>query len=317
MLTIYSNDAAGKLQTTAEMAHNTLIYLVAPTNTEIARTAQTLAIPEHLLRDPLDAGERPRIEKDGEGMLMVLHVPVAAASENRLYEEVPYRTMPIGIIHAKDHLVIVAKEEVPLLADMIAGHYGSYGTNMKTRITLLLFAAVAKAYTDFVKRISGQVASLQQQLKKAHRNQELFGLIHLNKSLVYFATSLRAMCHMFKRIAKGHDIKLYEEDERMLQDALVDLEQAAEVTEMRSNSLSSLMDAYAAVVHNNLNSVLKILTTLTIILVIPTMMGSIFSMNVALPYENEWMTTVVVSGLIVAMCSGLIYVFYKTRFLRF
>ncbi len=315
MLTIYRNEAAGKLQTITEMAPNTLIYLVAPTNTEIARTAQTLAIPEHLLRDPLDTGERPRIEKDEEGMLMVLHVPIAAAG-NRLDEEVPYRTMPIGIIHAKDHLVIVAKDEVPLLVNLIAGQYGSFGTNMKTRITLLVFAAIARAYTDFVKRITGQVASLQQQLKKAHRNKELFGLIHLNKSLVYFATSLRAMCHVFKRIAKGHDIKLYEEDERMLQDALVDLEQATEVTEMRCESLSSLMDAYAAIVHNNLNSVLKILTTLTIILVIPTMIGSIFSMNVALPYENEWMTTVVVGGIMVALCSGLIYVFYKTRFLR-
>ncbi len=316
MLKIYRHDAAGKLQIIDEMTHNSLIVLTAPTHTEIAQTAETLAIPEHLLRDPLDAGERPRIEKEQDHTLMVLHVP-AAVSDETVYGQAPYHTVPIGILHAKDHLVIVSKTELPLIGQMLSGQYGAYGTNMKTRITLLMFAAIAHSYTEYLTKITSQVGVLQHQLKQAHRNRELFGLIHLNKSLVYFSTSLKAMCSVFKRIAKGHDIKLYEEDERMLQDALVDLEQAAEVTEIRRESLSSLMDAYAAIVHNNLNSVLKILTTMTIVLVIPTMIGSIFSMNVALPYEQEWISTVVISGLILAICSGMIYLFYKTKFLRF
>lgn len=314
MLTIYQNDSTGRLQTVSGIGHNTVLYFVNPTDAEISRAAKALAISEDLFRDPLDINERPRIEKDGNALLIVLNIP--AEQDGNSMSEVPYRTMPIGIIHVQDQLIIVSREEVPIVSELLSGKYGSLQTHMKTRITLLLFEAVAQSYVDFLKRITGRVSELQNELKKAYRNRELFGLIHLNKSLVYFSTSLRGMRVVFQRLAKGNDMKLYEEDERMLHDALIDLEQAAEVTELRRESLSNLMDAYAAIVHNNLNSVLKILTTLTIVLMIPTMIGSIFSMNVGLPYEEEWMTTVVVGGLMVAISGILIYVFYKTKLLR-
>jgi len=188
---------------------------------------------------------------------------------------------------------------------------------MKTRITLLLFEAIAQSYLDFLKRIKVQVGRLQQELKESHNNRELFGLININKGLVYFSTSLRAMRNVFLHLSKGPDMKLYDEDEKMLHNALVDLEQAAEVTEMRSLSLSNLMDAYAAITHNNLNSVLKILTTITIVLMIPTILGSIFAMNVSLPFEDQPFMFVIILGLMAGISGGLVYVFYKTKFLRF
>lgn len=315
MLTIYQSNALGQIYTVPNISHNSLLYLVAPQEIEIEQISNTLSIPTDFLRNPLDINERPRIEKDGDALLIVLNVPVEIDKEE-LYEEVPYRTVPIGIVHVKNHLVIVTREESPLVTNVITGRYGSFQTHMKTRLTLILFEAIAQEYVNFLAQITDHVGRLQEDLKKARRNRELFGLIHLNKSLVYFSTSLRAMRLVFKRLATGQDIKLYKEDERILHDALVDIEQAAEVTEMRSQSLSNLMDAYAAIISNNLNSVLKILTTLTILMMIPTMFGSIFSMNVILPYEGEWISTVVVGGLIVTISAILIYIFYKTKILR-
>ena len=316
MLTIYQSNSIGQLQQVSDIVHNTLLYLVNPTDTEISQISNKLNVPKDFIRDSLDINERPRIEKEDSSMVIILNSPVVM-NEERLYEEIPYRTLPIGIIHVKDHLIIVTKEDNPLCRDIFSGKYGTFQTHMKTRITLLLFEAIAQSYLDFLKRIKAQVGRLQRELKESHNNRELFGLIHINKSLVYFSTSLRAMRNVFLHLSKGQDIKLYEEDQQMLHNALVDIEQAAEVTEMRSLSLSGLMDAYAAITHNNLNSVLKILTTLTLVLMIPTIIGSIFSMNVPIPYEDQPIMFIVVIGLMVGISGSLFYVFYKSKFLRF
>lgn len=315
MLTIYQSDSSGQLQKVSNIVHNTLLYLVNPTDTEISHVSNKLNIPENFIRDSLDINERPRIEKDASSMVIILNSPVAM-NEEQLYEKIPYRTIPIGIIHVKDHLVIVTKKDNPLCRNIFLGKYGTFQTHMKTRITLLLFEAIAQSYLDFLKRIKVQVGRLQQELKESHNNRELFGLININKGLVYFSTSLRAMRNVFLHLSKGQDMKLYDEDEKMLHNALVDLEQAAEVTEMRSLSLSNLMDAYAAITHNNLNSVLKLLTTITIVLMIPTILGSIFAMNVSLPFEDQPFMFVIILGLMAGISGGLVYVFYKTKFLR-
>ena len=124
------------------------------------------------------------------------------------------------------------------------------------------------------------------------------------------------MTILYKRMMDGHDIKIHAEEKNRLEDILIDIRQAAEITEMRRESLSNLMDAYAAIIHNNLNSVLKMLTTVAIVMIIPTMLGSVFSMNVALPHEEEWITTVVVAGLMLVTVSVLLMLFYKKKYLR-
>lgn len=310
MLTIYQSDAKACIQKVATTAHNSLLYMVNPTDVEITNTAKKLSIPQKFFHDSLDAFERPRIEKAEDALLIVLNLPVVGN------EEIPYQTMPIGVIHAENHLVIVSKEELPFFPALLAGKYGSFQTHMKTRITLLIFEAIMQSYGDFQTDVTKQVRKLQQKLKSAYRNNELFGMINLNKSLVSFSTAVSAMKIVFERLAKGLDIKLYTEDERMLQDVLIDIRQAVDVIEMRRESLSNLMDAYAVIISNNLNTVFKILTSLTIILVIPTMLGSIFSMNVALPYEFEVVSTIVVGSLMVIISSLLVYMFFKKKYFK-
>lgn len=315
MLTIYESNTLGQLVESTEIGHNAIVYMTNPSEAEISQTARALNLPTRFFSSALDQNERPRIEKDQDGLLMMLNVPVQVKNAE-LAKEMPYRTLPIGIIHAANNLVIVAREEVPILSELLAGKHGVFQSHMKTRLSLLLFKAIAESYHDFLAQINGQVSRLQKKLKTSYQNSELFGLINLNKSLVYFSTSLSAMAILYKRLMDGNDIKIHADEQKRLQAILSDIEQTAALTEMRRESLSNLMDAYAAIIHNNLNSVLKVLTTLAIIMVIPTMIGSTFSMNVALPYEEEWISTVVVGIGMVALSAGLLVFFYKKKYLR-
>ena len=315
MLKIYQSNAQGSLIETSEIEHNSLIYLVNPSKDEILQVAMQLNIPKAFFRDSLDKNERPRIEKDKDALLIVLNTPFMA-KEDANQNVVPYQTSPIGIIHTENNLIIVSRQQLPILNDLIAGQYGMFQSYMKTRISLLLFKAVAESYNQYLTQINKKISELQQKLKSAYRNHELFGLINLNKSLVFFSTSLSAMTILYKRMMDGHDIKIHAEEKNRLEDILIDIRQAAEITEMRRESLSNLMDAYAAIIHNNLNSVLKMLTTVAIVMIIPTMLGSVFSMNVALPHEEEWITTVVVAGLMLVTVSILLMLFYKKKYLR-
>ena len=315
MLKIYQSNAQGSLIETSEIEHNSLIYLVNPSKDEILQVAMQLNIPKAFFRDSLDKNERPRIEKDKDALLIVLNTPFMA-KEDANQNVVPYQTSPIGIIHTENNLIIVSRQQLPILNDLIAGQYGMFQSYMKTRFSLLLFKAVAESYNQYLTQINKKISELQQKLKSAYRNHELFGLINLNKSLVFFSTSLSAMTILYKRMMDGHDIKIHAEEKNRLEDILIDIRQAAEITEMRRESLSNLMDAYAAIIHNNLNSVLKMLTTVAIVMIIPTMLGSVFSMNVALPHEEEWITTVVVAGLMLVTVSVLLMLFYKKKYLR-
>ncbi|WP_353171492.1 magnesium transporter CorA family protein [Acinetobacter rudis] len=314
MLKIYQSNPQGLLLESQDIQHNSIIYLCNPQSTEIELLATSLHIPRSFFNDCLDKNERPRIEKDGNTLLMVLNTPVQL--DHTEQHQAPYQTQPFGLIHCENHLVIVSAQKLPLLDDVLAGKYGEFQSYMKTRFSLLVFKAVADSYNLNLNKINKQISQLQHQLKKSYRNHELFGLIALNKSLVYFSTALTAMNILYKRIMQGHDIKLHEPESKRLQEILVDIHQAAEVTELRRESLSNLMDAYAAIIHNNLNGVLKILTTLAIVMVIPTMIGSIFSMNVALPYEEKWFMTVLVSISMLLIVVVLLIVFYKKKYLR-
>lgn len=315
MLHIYKSDAQGSLLTVKEITHNSLVYLENPSAAEIQSTAKTLNIPLDFFEDSLDKNELPRIQKSGQASLIVVNAPVHV-SDASANDGVPYKTAPIGLIHTQDNLVIVAREKLPFIADLINGKYDDYQSFMKTRISLLLFKAVSQAFDHSLHQINLQVSSLQKKIKSSYHNNELFGLINLNKSLVYFSTSLSAMSILYKRLMEGGDIKIHDEEKTRLNDILIDIQQSAEITEMRRESLSNLMDAYAAIIHNNLNSVLKMLTTLTIVMIIPTMIGSIFSMNVALPYEEEWISTVVISAAMVLISAFLVVLFYKKKYLR-
>lgn len=313
MIQVYAHTGNEKLEVVAGFYPQSVICLQAPTSVEIARTAKATGISERLLRHPLDRSERPRLEKEDNAILTVFHLPVVAYANS----QIPYETMPIGVIRTDKDLVVIANESLSMLGKAIERvDVSSYAENGYQQVIIQILSMIAQQYLTFINKITKQITDLQHQLKQSQRNKELFSLIQLNKSLVYFSTSLRAICSVCRQLEKGREFSFEPSELRVLQNIIVDFEQASAVATMRSESLSSLMDAYAAIVSNNLNTVLKVLTTMTIILSIPTMLGSIYSMNVALPYEEYWISTIFVASLMVILGSGLVYVFYKTKFLR-
>ncbi|WP_026878054.1 magnesium transporter CorA family protein [Ignatzschineria larvae DSM 13226] len=317
MLKVYKSLALGELQEEARFKSNTLIVLTDPDSEKIKQVASQFKLPEKFFTDSLDPQEHPRLERDSNGLLIVLNIPVTnpnAGKEN----EAPYITLPFGIIHAENNLFLVTKKaHQPLIDQFLNGQFGLFETHMKTRMTILLFKAVAKSYDDHLGFVKDETRVLQQKLRQSYQNRELFSLINQNKSLLQFSVALSALTILYRQVINGYAVKIYPEEKGLLSDILVDIEQSAEVAEMSRESLSNLMDAYAAIVHNNLNTVLKTLTALAIILIIPSMIGSIFSMNVALPSEEDPISTVVVASIMVLVSVILLFFFYCKKYIRF
>lgn len=316
MLKIYKNGQDKMLVEEAVIRPNSLVMMIAPTAEQINQVTRDYDIPEKFFLDALDQDERPRLERDENSYLIVLNIPVKNPN-SQMKNEAPYLTLPLGIIHTENNIFLVSKEPHPILQDLIDGEYGQFQTHMKTKITLLLFKAVAKHYDDHLGFINDEAAKLQQELNESYHNKELFSLINLNKSLVFFSTSLSALVILYRQIMQGKTLKIQDEDRRLLNDILADIEQSADVAEMRRESLSNLMDAYAVIVHNNLNTVLKTLTAIAIVMIIPTMIGSIFSMNVDLPEEHNPISTVIIGSGMMGISIILLLVFYFKKYIKF
>lgn len=314
MLTIYKNSDERLIQKSV-IRPNHLLLLIDPNMDEINQMTRHFQLPAKFFTDALDQDERPRLERDEHGYLIVLNLPIKNPKAGEKHEP-PYITQPLGVIHTDSNLILVSKSGHPIIDQLIAGECGEFQTEMKTRITLLLFKAVAKAYDDHLGYINDQAAQLQQKLRASYQNKELFSLIELSKSLVFFSTSLSALAILYRQMMQGKTFKIQEADRKLLDTILIDIEQSAEVAEMRRESLSNLMDAYAAIVHNNLNTVLKALTAIAIVMIIPTMIGSIFSMNVALPNEDDPTTTIIVATIMAGMSLLLMVFFYFKRYIR-
>lgn len=316
MLKIYKNGQDKMLVEEAVIRPNSLVMMIAPTAEQITQVTRDYHIPEKFFLDALDEDERPRLERDENSYLIVLNIPVKNPN-SQMKNEAPYLTLPLGIIHTENNIFLVSREPHPILQDLIDGEYGQFQTHMKTKITLLLFKAVAKHYDDHLEFINDEAAKLQQQLNESYHNKELFALINLNKSLVFFSTSLSALVILYRQIMQGKTLKIQDEDRRLLNNILADIEQSADVAEMRRESLSNLMDAYAVIVHNNLNTVLKTLTAIAIVMIIPTMIGSIFSMNVDLPEEHNPISTIVIGAGMMGVSLILLLVFYLKKYIKF
>ena len=314
MLTIYKNSDERLIQKSV-IRPNHLLLLIDPNVDEINQMTRHFQLPAKFFTDALDQDERPRLERDEHGYLLVLNFPIKNPKAGEKHEP-PYITQPLGIIHTDSNLILVSRQHHPVIEQLINGECGDFQTEMKTRITLLLFKAVAKAYDDHLGYINDAAAALQQKLRASYQNRELFSLIELSKSLVFFSTSLSSLAILYRQMMQGRTFKIQESDRKLLDTILVDIEQSAEVAEMRRESLSNLMDAYAAIVHNNLNTVLKALTAIAIVMIIPTMIGSIFSMNVALPNEDDPTTTIIVATIMAGLSLLLILFFYFKRYLR-
>jgi len=260
------------------------INLVCPTEHEIQETvAQTGLLPE-FLRAALDEEEVSRIEAEDNQLLIIINVPIVKANDS-------YDTIPLGIVINEHYVVTICLENNDVTDDFIREQVRNFYTFKKTRFLFQIFFRTATLFLKYLRLIDRKTNDIELELHRSMKNKELFKLLSLEKSLVYFTTSLHGNEKVMEKIlrlrgkanAETQLIKMYPDDEELLEDVIVENKQAIEMAHIHSDILSGTMDAFASIISNNLNIVMKFLASITIVLSLPTMISSFFGMNVPLP----------------------------------
>ena len=278
-------------------------------NNELEALSQKLKIPLDFLTDPLDVNERPRIEKEEEYILIVLRVPLF--DEKKV--DIPFTTLPIGIIFSKDLFLTVSSRDSEIIADFINGKVKNFSTEDKNSAILKIFSRTALLYLKYLREISDRTNIVEKELHKAMKNEELIKLLNIEKSLVFFVTSLKANEFMMERLQKIELVKFDSQGQDLLEDVIIENKQAIEMADVYSNILSGMMDAFASVISNNLNVVLKLLTSITIILMIPTLITSIYGMNVGLPFQHSLHAFTIVMTISMVLSISGVLMFMKRK----
>ena len=259
----------------SEPMEGTWISLIHPTAAELAKIATDYKIDIDDLRAPLDEEERSHIEVEEGYTLFIVDVPTTEERKEKEY----FLTIPCGIILTEKVIITVCLEDTAVLADFKNGRVRNFWTFKRTRFILQILYRNASLYLQYLRIIDKKSDSVEKQLHISTKNQELIELLELEKSLVYFSTSLRSNELVLEKMLKIDKIKQYPEDEELLDDVIIENKQAIEMADIYSNILSGTMDAYASVISNNLNIVMKVLAIITIVMSIPTMIASFWGMN--------------------------------------
>ena len=287
MIRMYHTDMeTNVMQEVTDFRRGTWINLINPTENEIQYVCENIHIKEDFIRYPLDYEEKARIdiEEEDQTILFIIDVPVTEKGSNGYV----YSTMPIGMIVVRDdYFITVSLKEVKIINNFEKGFVKGFCTYKKSRFILQLMYNNSSEYLNYLKKINKETEIAESVLKNSMKNRELLKLLNLEKSLVYITTSLRSNEAVMERTLKIRNIKLYEEDEHILEDAIIENKQAIEMSKIYSDILNGTMDAYASIISNNLNRVMKFLTSITIVLAVPTMVSSFWGMNVALPFEKS------------------------------
>ena len=262
------------------------VNIVAPDEDELDYAACITGVDIDLLRAPLDAEESSRAEvEENSQTILIVDIPLAEKDG----ENIIYTTIPLGFVIRPDCIVTVCLKENTILKSFSTGMVKGTNTRMKTRFVLQIFYRIAARYLQYLKQINRMSSDIEMRLHKSMKNRELIQLLDLEKSLVYFGTSLRGNELVMRKVARGKIIPLYEEDEDLLDDVIVEIQQAVEMSNIYSNILSGTMDAFASIISNNLNIVMKFLSSITIIMAVPQIIAGIYGMNVAgLPFAQFW-----------------------------
>ena len=248
------------------------VYVTRPTTEELERLQDETGIDMDDLRAPLDDEERSRVEVEDDYNMILVDIP-------SLDEKDRYVTIPLGIYMTKEVIVTLCLEESPVLRAFANKRVREFYTFKKTRFVFQILYRNATSYLRYLRIIDRKSEQIEEKLHISQRNKELIELLELEKSLVYFTTSLRSNETVLEKLLRTEKIKKYPEDEDLLEDVIVENKQAIEMAKIYSDILSGTMDAFASVISNNLNVVMKFLSTVTIVLSIPTMIASFYGMN--------------------------------------
>ena len=253
------------------------VALTNPTATEIFEISEQFQIEVDDLRAPLDEEERSRIEVEDTYTLILVDVPMIEERNDKDW----YGTIPLGIIVTDKMIFTVCLEDTQVLTRFMEGRVRNFFTYMKTRFILQILYRNASMYLRYLRIIDKKSEQVEEKLHLSTRNEELIELLELQKSLTYFITSLRSNEVVLEKLLKIDSIKKYPEDTDLLEDVITENKQAIEMANVYSGILNGTMDAFASIISNNMNIVMKVLAIITIVMSIPTIVFSAYGMNVA------------------------------------
>ena len=251
---------------------------------EFSEVADALDIPFDFLADSLDIDERSRFEVEDNVKLIVIKTPTENNSFND--SDAFYITIPICIILTHNQIVTVNSFDNGAIKKFL-NTFQNRHPDKKNLMVLKIFEKVVQAFMEFLKEINHRRNLLEQKLYDANRNEELLDLMRIQKSLVYFVTALRSNELLLMKLQRTHFLALTDDEDEILQDLIVDTSQALEMANTYTNILSSSLDAFASIISNNQSQVMKRLTSITIMLQLPTLVASIYGMNVPIPGQHS------------------------------
>ncbi len=261
------------------------VNLVPPfKDEEFQELSEELEIPIEFLRDSLDIDERPRYELEDNVKFVVIKTPAENNSFND--SDALYITIPICIILTHNHIVTVNSFDNGAINKFLSTFQKRH-PDKKNMMVLKVFEKIVQNFLEFLKQINHQRNLFEQKLYDSNRNEELLNLMRIQKSLVYFVTALRSNELLMMKLERTNFLGLNEDELEILNDLVVDTSQALEMANIYTNILSSTMDAFASIISNNLNNVMKRLTSITIILSLPILVTGIYGMNVDIPYQHS------------------------------
>ena len=311
MLEFYITNAENKFIKLDNMMKGCWVNMVNPTDDEIQQVADRFNIAVDYFKDALDDDERSRIENEDNFLCIIVDFPYITHDEAGFPI---YETIPIGILIAEDAFITVSLKETPILEDFKNNKVKGFFTYKKTRFAFQILFVISTYYLRYLKQINRKTNEVERELHQSMKNQELYAFLALEKSLVYFTTSLKANKVVLDKMLRLNLLKMYEEDKDLLEDVIIENQQAIEMAETYSSILSGMMDAFASVISNNLNIVMKFLTSFTIILSLPTMVASIYGMNIGLPFQDKPYAFLLIISLAVLLSTITIIVFWKKKF---
>jgi magnesium transporter len=291
-----------------QMKESFWTHVTDPTNFEIMFLEKELEVPIDFITDPLDADENSRVEYEDGHLLIILRVPM------KVEEDVtPFITIPMGIIITDNRVITICKSDTEILKRFINGTHRPFDISQQ-RFVLQIMQKNAVQYLNYLKDINRNMNELEKNLHQTMRNQELTELMVVEKCLVYFNTSLTSNEIMLEKFSRSRWLREDSEADDLLDDVIVENKQAIAMATIYSKIVSNMMGAFSSMISNNLNVVMKFLTSVTIILMMPTLVASFYGMNVKLPLVDSPHAFLLVTLISTIFSAIVVLIFIKKKF---
>jgi magnesium transporter len=310
----YYNRQDRQLQETEQLTSGCWVNIAPPfSQEELEEVAQQFDMPLDFLTDSLDVDERSRYEREDDVRLIVLNTPIE--NKNITDNDALFITIPIGIILTADNIITISSQKSSVLQRFIDGRVKNFNPSHHQRFVLQLFEQTVYGYLTCLKLLNMQRNMIEKELYSSSRNKELKALLSLEKSLVFFVSSLSANELLKMKIKRTNFLRIQQDEELtdLFEDIIIDNSQALDMANVYTNILNGTMDAYSSIISNNLNVDVRRLTLVTIVLSVPTFIASFYGMNIKLPFQDSPIAVLYVSGIAILLSAILTWYFQRNK----